>query len=1113
MKKVRFLLLLLIPVLGFSQNSRSITGQVFSKTDGLPLPGASVFVDSKSIANETGVEGIIESTSIGAITDFDGNFSLTIPNGITKLTVSYMGYETQMLYIGAKTSYEVYLVEELNTLNEVVVTGYQKVEKRKLTASVAQVNMKDAQQIGVASVDQLLQGQAAGVVVTSETGAPGTPAKIRIRGTASLSGPQDPLWVIDGLPLEGNDVPNFGDKDNIDQLRNYAIAGINPDDIKDITILKDAAATAIYGARAANGVIVVTTKKGTKGKMNINFSANTFYTMRPDMDKLNLMNASEKVAFELALAQRDDLDFRVNKGEVMRILNSANELDAYRNNGFSGLSNATQMALNSLKENQTNWGDLLYQSAANTQYSLSIAGGAEKSDYYFSLGYYNEDGTTIGTGYERYNITLKNNYQLSDRFKAGVSLFASQSNKESYVTGTDAFTNPANYSRNANPYLAPYKEDGSYNYDQDIEGFEGRYVPFNFLEERENTSYDLNNNALKAIFDASYSISNDLKLSTQLGLQLNHNSTEKYGAADSYFTRKIREKTRRYSSDRGGYYYFLPEGGVIQNWEDNFFQYNWKSLLEYSTIIGDKHEIEAMVGSELRRSDSKIIATQGFGYDKKTLNTKPIIFPNESTANESTYRAYDRATVENAYASFYATGSYTYDRKYTLFGSVRYDGSNLFGVDPKYKYLPLWSTAGSWLVSEEEFLRDNNIISNLRLRASYGLQGNIDRNTSPFVVGEYNNATILPGYNESSIVVTSPPNDKLRWEKTENYNLGADVGFFDQRINMAFDFYQRKSSDLIGLKSVPLENGFEFTNLNWAQVTNKGYELSIATRNITAPNFKWTTNFNISHNKSHVDKIQIRENSFLPSREGLPVNAVFAIKTAGIDENGYPMFWKGDEKVSAVEFFDLVDPWADFFPGYLTQSNLSNEEFRGLFSYVGDRDPKFSGGFINTFTYKNLDFTVATNFNLKQTVVKNLPYNPSQVDRGQNYTTDILNAWSPNNTESNLPGIVGETSGTGDSWMAYKWFADLNPINTMSYLDTFVDEMSYLRVSSMRLGYSLPEAITSKLHINQLRFNIEGRNLFVFSTDYSGYFDPETFGNIYAQPISKSISLGLNVSF
>lgn len=1113
MKRIRLLFLLLLPVLGFSQQTRYVEGQVLSRTDGMPLPGASVYVDSKAIANQTAVEGVIESTAIGTVTDFDGKFSLKINSDIKKLTVSFIGFETHILHLTAQDTYTIYLEEEMNALNEVVVTGYQKVEKRKLTGAVNKLGIENIEQIGVASADLLIQGQAAGVVVTPQTGAPGTPAKIRIRGTASLSGPQDPLWVVDGLPLEGNDVPDFSDKDNIDQLRNYAIAGINPDDIKDITILKDAAATAIYGARAANGVIVVTTKKGKIGRMNVNFSANTFYTMRPDFDKLNLMNASEKVDFELGLASRTDLDFRSGKGEIMRILNNSGELNTYRDNGFSALSANTQFAINSLRKTNSNWGDLLYRSAANTQYSLSISGGGETSDYYFSLGYYNEEGTTIGTGFDRYNITLKNNYRLSDKLKAGVSLFASQSNKESYVTGTDAFTNPANYSRNANPYLAPYTADGLYQYDQDIEGFEGRYVPFSFLEERENTSYDLKNNALKAIFDASYDITGDLKVSTQLGLQLDKSSTEKYAAADSYFTRKMRERTRRYSSDLGGYYYFLPEGGVIQNWEDSFFQYNWKSLLEYNTRIGEKHEIDAMIGSELRRSNAKIIATKGFGYDSKTLTTTPIMFPNESDANESTYRAYERNKVENAYASFYATASYTYNRRYTLFGSVRYDGSNLFGVDPKYKYLPLWSVSGSWLASEENFLKDSKVISNLRFRTSYGLQGNIDRNTSPFVIGEYGNTSILPGNNEETIVVTSPPNDKLRWEKTENYNIGTDIGLFNNRIALTFDIYRRKSSDLVGMRSIPLENGFEFTNLNWAQVTNKGFEISLTTRNIDTENFKWTTNINLAHNKSNVDKIQIRENSFLPSREGLPVNAVFALKTAGIDENGYPMFWKGDQKVSAVEFFDLVDPWADFFPGYLTQSNLSNEEFRSLFTYVGDRDPKYSGGIINNFSYKNFDLTVAASFNLKQTVVRNLPYNPTQVDRGQNYSRDILNAWSADNTGSNLPAIVGETSGTGDSWMAYKWFADLNPISTLSYLDTFVDEMSYLRISSLRLGYSLPKSVTSKLKINNMRFNLEGRNLFVISSDYSGYFDPETYGNIYAQPMPKSLALGLNVSF
>jgi len=325
--------------------------------------------------------------------------------------------------------------------------------------------------------------------------------------------------------------------------------------------------------------------------------------------------------------------------------------------------------------------------------------------------------------------------------------------------------------------------------------------------------------------------------------------------------------------------------------------------------------------------------------------------------------------------------------------------------------------------------------------------------------------------------------------------------------------YHRNSTDLIGLRSVPLENGFEFTNLNWAEVTNKGYEISLSTRNIQTESFSWTTTINMSHNKSTVDNIQVRENSFLPSREGLPVNAVFALKTAGIDDNGYPLFQRGDEVVSAVDFFKLKDPWETFFPGQLVESELSNEEFRDLFSYVGDRDPKFSGGVINTFKYKNIDFTIAANFNIKQTVVERPPYNGTEMDRGQNYSTSILNAWSPSNSSSNMPGIVGQNSGTGDSWMAYKWFSGVNPIETMPLLDIWVKEMSYVRINSMRLGYSFPEAVTSKLNINSFRLSIEGRNLFVFGTDYDGYFDPETYGNIYAQPITKSVALGLNVTF
>jgi len=1116
MKRLLILMTLLLSLAGYSQESRTITGKVIDAQDKLPMPGVSIYVENKSIATKTGQSGIIESTGVGTVTDMDGNFKLEITKDVKSLRVSFIGYESYLIDLTSQSHYTVNLKSDLNQLQEVVVTGYQKIEKRKLTSALVKVDMENIQQAGVASVDQLLIGQVAGVAITPGNGAPGGAAKIRIRGTASLSGPQDPLWVLDGLPLEGNDAPKFNDKENIDQLNNFSIAGLNPDDIKDITILKDAAATAIYGARVANGVIVITTKKGRKGRMAVNFTANTFVTQKPDFSKLNLMDANQKVDFELGLASRPELTYRDDKGAISRILNTSGELGAYRAGGFSALTPGTQQAINALRANQTNWGDLLYRTAVNQQYGLSLSGGGEKSDYYFSLGYYDEKGATIGTGFERYNITLKNNYEVSDKLKVGVGLFGTQSKNTSYISDTDAFTNPGNYSRNANPYLSPLDADGNYVYDKDIQGYSDRYVPFNFLEERNNTSYQLKTRALKAIFDLEYKVTDDLKLTSQIGLQMDNSDTEKYAGKETYFTRKEREKTRRFKN--GGFYYFLPDGGIIQNWDTDFFQYNIKTQLTYNKTLGEKHELDLLVGNELRRTYNTNIYSRGYGYNRQTGTTSQILFPDQSLADSPEYKTYARTHNENAFASFYATASYTYDRKYTVFGSVRYDGSDLFGVDPKYKYLPLWSISGSWLASEESFLKDNvPTISNLRFRGSYGLQGNIDKNTSPFVVGNYGNVSILPGQTEQTIVVTSPPNSKLRWEKTENVNVGFDLGVLKNRISVAADMYGRKSTDLLGVRALPLENGFEYTNMNWAQVTNKGYEISLTTKNIDNQNFKWTTNFNLAHNKSNIDRIEVRANSYLPSGEGYPVNAVFALKTAGIDANGYPQFVGSDgQVVSAIEFFQLYDPYADIIPGELAQSRLTEnaDKFRSLFSYVGDRDPKYTGGLINTFKIKNFDVTVSAAFNLKQTVVKTPPYNGTQLDRGQNYTTDVLNAWSPTNTGSNLPGIVGKGDPfTDNSWMAYQWFSSSNPINTYALLDTWVEEMSYMRISSIRLGYSLPKTVTDKMNIQNVRFSVEGRNLFVISSDYKGYFDPETFGNIYAQPIPRSVTLGLNVTF
>ncbi len=1103
MNKPLLLLFLLLGLSfsGFAQQKNTITGTV-KGPEGYTIPGASVFVDN---------------TAIGAVTDSVGNFSLSIPQDTKFIRVSYMGYNAMLVNVINKTHVNVTLKSSDNTLGEVIVNGYTTISKRKNTTSAATLDYQKIRQTGVSGIDQMLEGQVAGVAVSSLSGGPSSAPKIRIRGTVSLNGTQDPLWVLDGIPLEGTSLPNLYDKDNIDELRNLPIAGLNPDDIADITILKDAAATAIYGARAANGVIVVTTKKGKKGPVSINFNANSFIAQRPDLGQLNLMNANEKVDFELGMASRADLTYRENQGAVTRILNQNNELSNFRNNGFAGLSAATQDAINSLRQNNINWGNELYQAALNQQYSLSLSGGNDQATYYFSSGYYNEKGTTIGTGFERYNLTLKTDFNLSKKLTAGVAIFGSTSERKNYLTEVDAQTSPSKYSRNVNPYQTVRGANGAYAYDQDIFGtsnFSGDvYLPFNIIEERENTRYTLGNKSVKAIVDADYQISKDLKLHSEFGLQFESTGVEKYGGVDSYYGRKIRESTRYYNSSTKKYEYFLPVGGVIQNQQTDFFQYNWKTLLEYKKVFNEKHEVEALAGSEFRRNNNEDLFTKGFGYSERTLTNQNIVFPNADFAKNANFRTYKKAFVENAYASFFGTLSYTYNRRYTVYGSVRYDGSDLFGVDPKYKYLPIYSVSGAWNVLEEGFMKNVDWVSNLRLRSSYGIQGNIDKNTSPFIVGDYGSTSVLPGGNETTITVTSPPNDKLRWEKTSTFNAGLDLGLYANTVQVTLDYYNRDSKDLIGVQELSLENGFEFTNSNFARVRNQGIELTISTLNISNKNFRWSTDLTIAHNKSKVLTEKVRANQYTPSREGYPVNALFVLKTAGLDANGLPQFVKDGNIVSLENFYKLYDPYADFFPGELSNSALSGKDYQDLYTYAGDRDPKFTGGLTNRFQHGNFDFAVTAIFNMGQFVMAGAPYNPAQVDRGQNYSRDILDAWTPENKDATLPQIFGKDTGDGSRWMAYSWLDGGDQNNSFKNLDIFAKKINYMRINSMRLGYTLPSKIAGKIKANALRFSVEGRNLFVFDNGHDGYFDPETYGNIYAQPITKSISFGLSATF
>ena len=830
--------------------------------------------------------------------------------------------------------------------------------------------------------------------------------------------------------------------------------------------------------------------------MRINVNANVFVTQKPDFSKLNLMNSSEKVDFELLLASRPDLKYQQDRGGVARILNNYGEYNNFRDNGFASISNAAQNDINNLKNINTNWGDELYQMAVNQQYGVSISGGTENNDYYFSTGIFDETGATKGTGQKRFNITLKDNFNINDKLKVGVALFGSQTITSSYITGADAYTNPSNYSRNANPYLEIKDADGNYVYDPDLVERSDLNLNYNILEERENTNYELVSSSLKAIFDASYKVNEEIHFNTQLGLQLDFDKTEKYSGEESYYTRKYEQRSQ-YASATGTSYY-MPKGGIIQNWNADVFQYNWKTTANYNTSFNDVHELDVMLGTEFRRNKRTQIHTKGFGYNSNTLTS--IAITDERSLTNSLFDPYQKTFSENAYASFFGTASYTYDQKYTAFTSLRYDGSNLFGVNPKYRYLPIWSFAGSWNVYKEDFMYDLDFVSDLKLRASYGVQGNIDKTTSPFVVGEYYTSSILPGVSEETIRALNAPNADLRWEKTVSSNIGLDLGLFNNKIYISGDYYTRKSTDLIGLRSVPLESGYNFINTNWATVSNKGFELSINTTNIDTPNFKWTSGFNISHNKSIVDDIEIREEDFKPSLKGYSVNAIFAIKTAGLDSNGLPLFWKDGKKVSAVDFYNLEEG--------TNGSQLTREEHRNLYSYVGDGTPKFSGGFRNSFKYKQFDLRVLTNFNIKQTVKAAPSYNLALAQPGNNYNTDILKAGT-----GNYPALIGLTSPGFDTDLVYTWFNSSDDGQTYNDLDIWVKDISYIRVSSIKLSYAIPTEKLKKLKISSLNFNLEGRNLFVFGTDYNGFFDPETYGSLYAQPIPRIISAGFNLSF
>ena len=1083
MGKLKLIIFALLVSLTAVAQERTITGTVMDgEIANEPLIGATVSAGVGTMRK-------------GTVTDYDGHFTIKIPADITALTVSYMGYESKVVNLKAGTNnYTVTLMPDSKSMNEVVVTGYQNIDRRKLTAAVSKLDISDEAVGAVKNIDQALSGQIAGLSTVTASGAPGAPVKIRIRGTASINGVQEPLWVLDGIPMEGNEIPAVDNLNDIDDIYQTSIAGLSPSDIDNITVLKDAAATAIYGARAANGVIVITTKKGKEGRPVVNFSTKLTYNPKADISRLNLLNADEKVDLELDLLS-SDYTYRQNKGDVAIILNDLGETAAYKAGGWDALSATAQQRINHLRTINTDWNDILFRDVFNQEYNASVSGGSERAHYYASAGYYNEQGTVIGVENNRFNVTLKTDFQINKMLKIGVSLFANQRKQSSYMTDTGGFTNPVFYSRRANPYFEPYDSEGAYNYDHNVQGRESEVPDFNIYEESLNTSKERTDRSVVAIFDAELKLHKYLKLTTQFGYQYDNYQASRYAGQNSYAMRKAKEYATY--TVNGVKQTILPDGGMTKKSDSNANQWTWKAMLEWARRIQDIHDVEVMAGTEVRHTESEALTSTAYGYDNHTLTTQPVIFPSEDIARS--YPLHEESHLENAFVSWFATGSYTLLYRYTLGGSIRFDGSDVFGVAKQYRYLPLYSVSGLWRAKEEKWLRRVKWLDELSLRASYGIQGNIDKNTSPYLIGTFKRYSILPGYVETVIVTETAPNPDLRWEKTRNVNVGLNLAFLHNRIRLGVDYYYRKSTDLISSRKLPLETGFASTTVNWASMQNEGWEVALNTLNVKATDFSWSTSVNLGFNTNKVLNETVAENSTYPGREGYPVGALFAYETAGVDSEGYPLFRAKDGSVqTAAEFFQLNKFGA---------STLTAEEQRNLYTYMGSEDPACSGGLINNFEYKNWQLGVNFIFNLGMKVRVQPSYSPTYYDRGLNTNHDILNRWTPSNTATDQPALLVNSVARGSEYTHFSEY------NTYSMLDTWVKSCSYWRLQSVRLGYKLPKEWFQRLGVSSASVSLEGRNLLVLATDYHNFLDPETMGNPYAQPITKSFIFGFNLNF
>ena len=1082
-----------------AQKVRVVTGHVYD-------PGKEALV-GVTVA----VKG---STSGGAITDENGRYMILVPNeSWTVIVFSSIGFEKKEVAVGDKKVIDVTMTEKSAYLDEVVVTGYQNVNRRELASAVSQIEMDEIKLSDKFSIDQMLAGQVAGMSVTTTGGGPSATPKIRIRGTSSLYGNTAPLWVLDGIILDDNSV-NWDASGNLDPLAEdaqylvgNAIAGVNPNDIESITVLKDASATAIYGVQAANGVIVVTTKKGRNGPAQVTYNGSVSINQRENYRRLYLMDAGERVQLS-----KDLLDSRLSY--TRKDFNLGYEMLKAQYDAKKLTRSQFDAAVTEMIDRNTDWFDLLFRNAVTQNHTLSLSGGNESSTYYSSVGASISQGTAREEVSKRYTATLKVNSWISPKVYIGFQLNGSITDNQGYHSSF----NPDSYARETARTIPAYNADGSLFFYRPYESFStsnmaNQTYAFNALHESQTTGNYADLASLTGLMNFVWKIYDGLRYEMTGSYVYNATKTTTWAQEDSYYVNQL----RGYVFDElefGSSFWnesVIPQGGVLSKSEATKTTLDIRNTLSYSKDFKG-HLVSALATSEIRSVITDGFSGTHYGWMPERGQ---VISPSYTDAYIVDLKngAFTPVITDNRAntVSWIFSGIYSYKDKYTLNANVRMDGSNQFGENPKYRFLPIWSVAGKYALTNEAFMKPyEDWLSYLALRLSYGIQGNVDKGTSPDLVMQIGSIDSNTGMATSTVAYW--PNEDLRWEKTTQYNVGLDFSFLLDRITATVDFYKKVGTDMIVNKTISAVNGYTIRKINGGNVNNSGVELAVKFTPLQTKDMRLVIGFVHSYNKNELIKANdetnnTRENMLSGSAliEGEALGTIYSYPFAGLDhETGLPVFYDKKGNTSAT--------WLS-----KTYKNYTLYEDEIELVKSGVVSPPHTGGINLEYRWK--EWILRGSFTYSLGAVNRLPFiygdYDSVFDPEKNVTREILNRWREPGDElhTNIPALYDDNTYTNLGIRPMRANVDhIYGTSMYDYSTARVCSTNNLRLRSLSLSYIFNKKVLKKMHLSNFQISAQANNLFIIADKRWHGFDPEQ-GSSANSSIPRTYSLSVTIGF